>query len=84
MKIDVVNFEDRAPKRGKVICFSEKNADAAFYLLDGKGNVWGFTQGDDEWHYACPADELSKYGHYSHWARTDQGFDIKYNIPKEA
>jgi len=83
MKMEIISFEDKQPKRGKIICFSESNATANFYLLDNKGYVWGTFLGSDEWEYACTHDELQQYGHYSHRARIGDIFDIDFDIPKD-
>lgn len=81
MKLEIFSFEDKTPKRGKIICFSEVNRHAAFYLLDGRSDAWGICI--DELEYACPASDLQNYGHYSHWARVDKTFNIDWDIPEE-
>lgn len=81
MKLEIINFKDKSPKRGKIICFSETDAEADFYFLDTSGNAYGKM--GDEWEYACTIEQLQDYGHYTHWSRTDKIFDIKYDIPKD-
>ena len=82
MKLEIINFKDKTPKRGKIICFSEADADAGFHFLDNTGNVW--TKVTDEWEYGCQIEDLEMYGHYTHWARIDKVFNIDFDIPKES
>ena len=81
MKMEIFNFHEKQPRRGNVVCFSEDAISAAFYRIDGRGDVWGTHGG--EWGYCCSVAELQDYGHYTHWARTDKAFNIKYDIPKD-
>lgn len=81
MKLEVISFKDNAPKRGKIICFSESNSEADFFCLDRKGSAWINMLGDCD--YACHASELQDYGHYSHWARIGKVFDIEFHIPED-
>ena len=83
MKLEIFSFNDKTPKRGKIICFDEQDAEADFYLLDGRGDAWGKMRGGDEWEYACDSKKIQDYGQYSHWARVDKAFNIDYDIPKE-
>jgi hypothetical protein len=82
MKLEIFSFKDKTPNRGKIICFSEEDAQADFYFLDGRGDAWYKINECSDWEYGCSADKLSVFGHYSHWARTDKAFSIDYNIPK--
>jgi len=79
----ILKFKDKTPKRGKIICFTEKDASASFYFIDGTGWCWGKCLGSDEWEYACHWDELSKYGSYSHWARLGKDLNVVFDIPQE-
>ena len=76
----ILKFKDKTPKRGKIICFSEKDASASFYFIDGTGWCWGKCPGSDEWEYAC---DVSKYGSYSHWARLGKDINVVFDIPQE-
>jgi len=83
MNLKIISFADKSPMRGKVICFSEKEAEADFYYLDGAGSAWYKVRGYDEWEYVCNSVVLKMYGNYTHWARIKDVFDIECNIPKE-
>lgn len=81
MKLDVISFKDKQPKRGKIICFSEDESKADFYSLDNAG--WAWINCLDECEFACAYNKIQEYGNYSHWARIRGIFDIKFNIPKD-
>jgi len=83
--MEIYSFKDKTPKRGKIVCFSEEDAQANFYFLDGRGDAWSRTDETCGWEHACRAEDLSSYrwGHYSHWARTDKVFNMEYDIPKD-
>ena len=81
MNLKIISFKDNSPKRGKIICFSQSDVAADFFLLDRQGYAWICV--GDEWECACVGAELQKYGHYSHWARIQSVFDIKFDIPKD-
>jgi hypothetical protein len=83
MELKIFRFTDKEPRRGKIVCFNEDDAQADFYFLDGKGLAWGKVSECSEWEFACPIPEVQKYGGYSHWARTDKFFNIDFDIPTE-
>jgi len=82
MELKIFSFDDKTPKRGKVVCFDENGGSAAFYLLTNDG--WVVNVGpcyESEW--CCEVECLQSYGGYTHWARIDKVFNVTIEKPKD-
>jgi len=80
--LKIYTFKEKQPRRGDIICFDENTPDCDFYHIDYSGCVYSCFACSEVF-YACKVDELEDYGRYTHWARTNKVFNVKWDIPKE-